>query len=96
MHFLHSRRIIHMDLKSPNILLSSNGTAKIADVGLARVMGSESIANQVVRQHFGRNRFTAKGKTTLEIYCSLCVPTVAAPAWERGGGGVVNPCFMLS
>ena len=48
MHFLHGRRIIHMDLKSPNILLGSNGEAKIADVGLARVMGSESIANQVV------------------------------------------------
>lgn len=48
MHFLHSRRIVHMDLKSPNILLGANGVAKIADVGLARVMGSESIANQVV------------------------------------------------
>lgn len=49
MHFLHSRRIVHMDLKSPNILLGESGTAKIADVGLARVMGSDSIINQVVR-----------------------------------------------
>ena len=48
MHFLHSRRIVHMDLKSPNILLGDTGVAKIADVGLARVMGSESIIHQVV------------------------------------------------
>ena len=52
MHFLHSRRIVHMDLKSPNILLGDTGVAKIADVGLARVMGSESIVHQVVRSLF--------------------------------------------
>lgn len=38
LHFLHSRSIVHNDLKSANILLSRDGTAKIADVGLARVL----------------------------------------------------------
>lgn len=37
-----------MDLKSPNILIGDTGIAKIADVGLARVMGSESFVSQVV------------------------------------------------
>lgn len=27
---MHSRRLVHLDLKSPNILLSASGTAKIA------------------------------------------------------------------
>jgi serine/threonine protein kinase len=39
--FLHSRRIVHLDLKSPNILLSRDGTAKIADVGLAKIIAQE-------------------------------------------------------
>ena len=29
--------IVHMDLKSPNILLTSVGTAKLADVGVSRL-----------------------------------------------------------
>jgi serine/threonine protein kinase len=36
LHFLHSNRVVHMDIKSPNILLARNGHAKIADVGMAR------------------------------------------------------------
>ncbi|DBA77294.1 TPA: hypothetical protein ACH3X2_000816 [Trebouxia sp. C0005] len=36
--YLHSRKIIHLDLKSHNILLGRGGVAKIADVGLAKIM----------------------------------------------------------
>lgn len=49
MNYLHERSIIHMDLKSPNILIGETGIAKVADVGLARVMGSDSFVNQMVR-----------------------------------------------
>jgi serine/threonine protein kinase len=39
--FLHSLRIVHFDLKSPNILLGRDGqTAKVADVGLARSLNN--------------------------------------------------------
>lgn len=40
---LHSREIVHMDLKSPNILLGKDMTAKIADVGLARSINNSQI-----------------------------------------------------
>lgn len=38
---LHSKNVVHLDLKSPNILLARDTTAKIADVGLARSVTSD-------------------------------------------------------
>jgi serine/threonine protein kinase len=35
---MHSRKVMHLDLKSANILLARDGTAKIADVGLAKIL----------------------------------------------------------
>ncbi|KAH9406222.1 Dedicator of cytokinesis protein 2, partial [Tyrophagus putrescentiae] len=36
MHYLHHHRIIHRDLKSPNVLISFNDTLKISDFGTSR------------------------------------------------------------
>uniref|UniRef100_A0A1A9W763 Mitogen-activated protein kinase kinase kinase dlk-1 n=1 Tax=Glossina brevipalpis TaxID=37001 RepID=A0A1A9W763_9MUSC len=36
MQYLHSHKIIHRDLKSPNILISTNETVKISDFGTSR------------------------------------------------------------
>jgi serine/threonine protein kinase len=38
LHYMHSRKVMHLDLKSANILLARDGTAKIADVGLAKIL----------------------------------------------------------
>jgi serine/threonine protein kinase len=44
LHYLHSRRIVHMDLKSANILLTRTGVAKIADVGMARALSKSYLS----------------------------------------------------
>lgn len=44
LHYLHSRRVVHFDLKSANILLSRAGTAKLADIGMARVLNKSYLS----------------------------------------------------
>ena len=45
LHFLHSRKIVHFDLKSANILLARDNTAKIADVGLAKILHRQFLSS---------------------------------------------------
>ena len=48
MRYLHRNAVIHLDLKSPNVLLADDGTAKIADVGLARILHSRTHLSQTL------------------------------------------------
>ncbi|MBI4862148.1 MAG: serine/threonine protein kinase [Candidatus Riflebacteria bacterium] len=41
--YLHSLSLIHRDLKPANILISRDGTARVADFGLARTPGTASL-----------------------------------------------------
>jgi serine/threonine protein kinase len=38
--YLHHQRVVHLDIKSRNVLLTMDGRAKIADVGLSQVLAN--------------------------------------------------------
>ncbi|XP_024912243.1 receptor-interacting serine/threonine-protein kinase 3-like isoform X2 [Cynoglossus semilaevis] len=49
MNFLHSRKIIHQDLKPSNVLLNDDLHAKLADFGLSRISTSASSCKTTVK-----------------------------------------------
>lgn len=71
--FAHSKNICHRDLSPLNILITSSGIPKIADFGIARVVGEAHAASlgaevgpqggQVTRTSYRRSRREAKPLT---------------------------------
>ena len=83
LHFLHSRKIVHFDLKSANILLARDNTAKIADVGLAKIMHRQFLSSLY---NVGTFAWSAP-----EV--SICMHLVSAHACMAN---CCPPCTMLA
>lgn len=71
--FLHSHNVVHLDIKSGNILLARNLTAKISDVGLARQLQSgqnSSIKGVGTFQYAAPEVLTGEMKVGRSSFCT--------------------------
>mmetsp|Transcript_48695 Transcript_48695/g.156448 ORF Transcript_48695/g.156448 Transcript_48695/m.156448 type:complete len:978 (-) Transcript_48695:11-2944(-) len=47
--YLHTQRILHLDLKSPNVLVAPLWTAKLCDFGLAKIRGEHTMVQSTLQ-----------------------------------------------
>jgi non-specific serine/threonine protein kinase/serine/threonine-protein kinase len=67
--YAHQRLIVHRDLKPSNILVTSDGTPKLLDFGIAKILDTDAVTGQV--------------ESTLTIFRAL-TPGYASPEQLRG------------
>lgn len=48
LEYLHCKKVIHRDIKGGNILIKSNGTVKIGDIGSAKIIWHKTKAKTFV------------------------------------------------
>lgn len=61
LQYAHDKGIVHRDIKPENILIANDGSVKIADFGLSRILGNESQQEMLTGTHqvMGTPRYMA-------------------------------------
>jgi tRNA A-37 threonylcarbamoyl transferase component Bud32 len=92
LHYAHDRGVVHRDLKPENILLDAAGRVKIADFGLAKILGAAASepALTASQQAMGTLNYMAPEQldTPLEVdhRADLYARALRPPLGEGGGG----------
>ncbi|XP_048373602.1 membrane-associated tyrosine- and threonine-specific cdc2-inhibitory kinase [Sphaerodactylus townsendi] len=101
---LHSRNLLHMDVKPANIFLSSNNVCKLGDFGLMLELDSGDLNDaqegdpRYMAPELLRGEYTkaadvfSLGMTILEIACNMELPN-GGEAWQQLRQGYLPPEF---
>ncbi|MFT3711587.1 MAG: protein kinase [Archangium sp.] len=86
---IHERQLVHRDFKPDNILLRENGTAAVADFGLARPASDSDVSTSGTRRYMAPEIFAGKPPSAHSDQYAFCVSLFWAltrqHVTERGG-----------
>jgi predicted Ser/Thr protein kinase len=81
LQFAHDEGVVHRDIKPENILIDKKGRVKIADFGIAKIMGGTSPTALPASNREGRRNETEPGKLTQDQV--LGTPNYMAPEQQE-------------
>mmetsp|Transcript_33418 Transcript_33418/g.32465 ORF Transcript_33418/g.32465 Transcript_33418/m.32465 type:complete len:128 (+) Transcript_33418:1041-1424(+) len=92
LRYIHSKDLIHRDIKSPNIFLTRDGTAKLGDFGLSiqgksiKVKSKYSVVGTdcYLAPELHKKKIYQKGKAS-DVWATGCIlleMVLGTPLWE--------------